>query len=49
MSVDASIEGFRVLVRALMHHGAEYMFGVVGIPVMEVAVAAMQERYHRVQ
>ncbi len=42
------VEGFRVLARSLRHQGVEYMFGVVGIPVMEVAVAAMQEGIHYV-
>ena len=42
------LEGHRVLARALRHHGVEYMYGVVGIPVMEVAVAAMQEGIHYV-
>lgn len=37
------IEGFRVLVRSLSSLGVKYMFGVVGIPVVEVAVAAQQE------
>ena len=37
------LEGFRVVVRALSKLGVKYMFGVVGIPVVEVAVAAQQE------
>ncbi len=36
------IEGFQVVVQALKHHGIEYMFGVVGIPIVEVAIAAQQ-------
>ena len=37
------LEGFRVVVRSLARLGVKYMFGVVGIPVVEVAVAAQQE------
>ena len=40
------IEGFRILARSLRHHGVEYMFGVVGIPVMEVAMAAQEVGIH---
>ncbi|KAG7172512.1 2-hydroxyacyl-CoA lyase 1-like [Homarus americanus] len=36
------IDGTHVLVDALVNQGVEYMFGVVGIPVIEVAVAAQQ-------
>ena len=38
------VEGFQVVVQALKHHGIEYMFGVVGIPIVEVAIAAQQVR-----
>jgi hypothetical protein len=31
-----------VVVEALKHHGIRYMFGVVGIPVVEIAIAAQQ-------
>ena len=41
MSSD-EIEGFQVVVEALRHHGVRYMFGIVGIPVVEIAVAAQQ-------
>ena len=41
MSSD-EVEGFQVVVQALKHHGIEYMFGVVGIPIVEVAIAAQQ-------
>ena len=34
----------QVVVEALKHHGVEYMFGVVGIPVVEIAIAAQQVR-----
>ncbi len=43
MSSD-EVEGFQVVVQALKHHGIEYMFGVVGIPIVEVAIAAQQVR-----
>ena len=33
------LEGFRVVVRALSKLGVKYMFGVVGIPVVEVGAA----------
>ena len=41
MSVE-EVEGFQVVVEALKHQGVEYMFGVVGIPVVEIAIAAQQ-------
>merc|ERR1712126_201930 len=37
------IEGFRVVAACLKSLGITHMFGVVGIPVVEVAVAAQQE------
>ncbi|CAN7939625.1 unnamed protein product, partial [Ixodes hexagonus] len=36
------IDGARVLVEALRKQGVEYIFGVVGVPVFEVALAAQQ-------
>ncbi|XP_068249580.1 2-hydroxyacyl-CoA lyase 1 isoform X2 [Palaemon carinicauda] len=36
------VEGVQVLVDALVEQGVEYMFGIVGIPVVEVAVVAQQ-------
>lgn len=42
------LEGFRILARCLRHHGVEYMFGVVGIPVMEIAMAAQEVGIHYV-
>ena len=42
------VEGYTVLARALRHHGVEYMFGIVGIPVIEVAMAAQQVGIHYV-
>ncbi len=34
------IDGGTILVQSLKHHGIEYMFGIVGIPVVEVGYAA---------
>ena len=48
MSSGEEIEGFKVLARALKHHGVEYMFGIVGIPVVEVAMAAQEVGIHYV-
>lgn len=36
------IDGARILVESLRRQGVEYMFGVVGVPVFEVAMAAQQ-------
>ena len=46
MSSDEEIEGFQIVAEALAHHGVEYMFGVVGIPVVEIAVAAQNVGIH---
>ena len=35
-AMDEEIEGFRVVAQALSKLGVKYMFGVVGIPVIEV-------------
>jgi len=43
MDMDEEVEGFRVVAQSLVQLGVKYMFGVVGIPVVEVAVAAQQE------
>ena len=37
MDHDEEIEGFRVVAEALKKLGVKYMFGVVGIPVVEVS------------
>ncbi|KAJ8313530.1 hypothetical protein KUTeg_008091, partial [Tegillarca granosa] len=37
------IDGAHILAKALKEQGIEYMFGIVGIPVIEVAMAAQQE------
>ena len=34
--MDEEVEGFRVVAQALSKLGVKYMFGVVGIPVIEV-------------
>ena len=34
--MDEEVEGFRVVAQALSKLGVKYMFGVVGIPVVEV-------------
>ncbi len=36
MELDDEIEGFRVVAESLKRLGVKYMFGVVGIPVVEV-------------
>ena len=35
-----SVQGCQVLCEALVKQGVKYMFGVVGIPVIEIALAA---------
>ncbi|GFN90703.1 2-hydroxyacyl-coa lyase 1 [Plakobranchus ocellatus] len=37
------IDGATILVRALKQQGVEYMFGIVGVPVIEVGMAAQAE------
>lgn len=36
------MDGASILARSLLDQGVEYMFGIVGIPVIEVAIAAQQ-------
>ncbi|KAL7639314.1 UNVERIFIED_CONTAM: hypothetical protein RMT77_009803 [Armadillidium vulgare] len=38
-----NIEGVEVLINALKDQGVEYIFGIVGIPVVEVALVAQQK------
>ena len=38
MELDEEIEGFRVVAESLKRLGVKYMFGVVGIPVVEVII-----------
>lgn len=45
-SSDGDVEGAQVLVEALKKQGVKYMFGVVGIPVVEIAVYAQQAGIH---
>ncbi len=35
-----SVQGCQVLCEALVKQGVKYMFGIVGIPVIEIALAA---------
>ncbi len=39
----AEITGSTLIARSLRQHGVEYMFGIVGVPVVPVAFACMQE------
>jgi 2-hydroxyacyl-CoA lyase 1 len=39
----ASIDGANIIARALKQQGVEYMFGIVGIPVIPIATAAQRE------
>jgi 2-hydroxyacyl-CoA lyase 1 len=39
----AEISGAQLIARSLKQHGVDYMFGIVGVPVVPVAFAAMQE------
>lgn len=36
------MEGYKVLAKCLKHHGVQYAFGVVGVPIMELALAAQE-------
>ena len=36
--MDDEVEGFRVVAQSLSKLGVKYMFGVVGIPVVEVKI-----------
>ncbi|BFY97007.1 hypothetical protein BsWGS_00047 [Bradybaena similaris] len=40
---DSEIDGATILVRALKQQGVEYMFGIVGVPVVEIGLAAQAE------
>ena len=39
----SEISGARVIARSLKQQGGEYMFGIVGFPVIPVATAAQAE------
>lgn len=41
-TTTAEMDGANVFVRSLVQQGVEYMFGIVGIPVIEIAIAAQQ-------
>ena len=43
-AMDEEVEGFRVLAQALAQLGVKYMFGVVGIPVIEVKISVDSDR-----
>src|SRR4030042_1693390 len=38
----AEINGATLIARSLKRHGIEYMFGIVGVPVVPIAFASMQ-------
>ena len=46
MDGEDQIEGYSLLAECLKNHGVEYMFGIVGIPVVEVAMAAQAHGIH---
>uniref|UniRef100_A0A2K6FMZ9 2-hydroxyacyl-CoA lyase 1 n=1 Tax=Propithecus coquereli TaxID=379532 RepID=A0A2K6FMZ9_PROCO len=39
---EGQVSGAKVIAQALKTQGVEYMFGIVGIPVTEIAVAAQE-------
>ena len=39
----SEISGARIIARSLKQQGVEFMFGVVGFPVIPIALAAQQE------
>ncbi|MCH8950068.1 MAG: oxalyl-CoA decarboxylase [Chloroflexi bacterium] len=39
----AEISGAQLIARSLKQHGVQHMFGIVGVPVVPIAFAAMQE------
>jgi 2-hydroxyacyl-CoA lyase 1 len=39
----AEVDGATLVARALKQHGSEYMFGIVGVPVVPIAFAAQRE------
>lgn len=40
------MEGYQIVAQSLANNGIKYMFGVVGIPVVEVAIAAQRVGIH---
>ena len=47
MDGEEEIEGFQVVVEALKNLGVKYIFGVVGIPVVEVTALVGWSFLHR--
>ena len=39
----AEVDGATLIARSLKRHGVEYMFGIVGVPVVPIAFAAQRE------
>ena len=37
------VDGATLIARSLKRHGVEYMFGIIGIPVVPIAFAAQRE------
>jgi len=42
-AAPAKLTGSEIIAKALKEQGVQYMFGVIGIPVMDIAAAAMKE------
>ena len=40
--MEESIDGASIVAKCLKEQGVEYMFGVVGIPIIEIALKAQQ-------
>ena len=40
------MEGYQIVAQSLANNGVKYMFGIVGIPVVEVAIAAQRVGIH---
>ena len=47
--MDEEVEGFRVVAQALARLGVKYMFGVVGIPVVEEGAALQGKTVFSIQ
>ena len=39
----AQISGAQIVARALKQQGVEHMFGIVGVPVIPIAISAQRE------
>jgi 2-hydroxyacyl-CoA lyase 1 len=44
--IMATLSGATIIARSLKQQGVEYMFGVVGFPVVPIAIAAQREGIH---